>query len=103
MKTKMTELEKAELLLKLFKENKEHFKFGLCDFIHRLFTFKVVEYEIYDNLYWFISDNNPIGKPNRLWYSMFRKENKYFYYFKPGNYKRRLKYLKSLVKKYSKK
>ncbi len=33
METKMTELEKAELLLKLFKENKKPFKYGLCYFI----------------------------------------------------------------------
>ncbi len=30
------------------------------------------------------------------------KKNKDNYYFKPGNYKRRLRFLKSLVKKYSK-
>ena len=98
----MTELEKAELLLKLFKENKDLFKSGLCSFINYLNFFNFINNETYNQLYAFIMDNNPIGKPNRLWYSMFRKENKYSYYFKPGNYKRRLRFLEFLVKKYSK-
>ena len=102
MNTNMTELEKAELLLKLFKEHKDLFKSGLCNFINYLQVFSFINYETYYQLYVFIKDNNPIGKPNRLWYSMFRKENKYSYYFKPGNYKRRLRFLESLVKKYSK-
>lgn len=102
METNMTELEKAELLLKLFKENKILFKYGLCYFIDELYTSKAIGLEMYYNLYWFVHDNNPIGKPNRLWYSMFCKENDGLYYFKPGNYKRRLRFLKFLVKKYSK-
>lgn len=102
METNMTELEKAELLLKLFKENKKLFKYGLCYFIHELYISKAIGLEMYYNLYRFVHDNNPIGKPNRLWYSMFRKENKNSFYFKPGNYKRRLRFLKLLVKKYSK-
>lgn len=102
METKMTELEKAELLLKLFKENKKLFKDGLCYFTKKLYLSKVIGLEMYYNLYWFVCNNNPIGKPNRLWYSMFRKENDGLYYFKPGNYKRRLRFLKFLVKKYSK-
>ena len=103
MKKTLTKLELAELLLKLFKEHKYVFSSGLCLFILLLYCDNVITFEECNELTGFIQCNNPKYKENRIWYSMFRKENNMGFYFKPGNYNRRLRFLKSLVKEYSKK
>jgi len=98
----MTELEKAKRLLELFIQYKVHFQYGLCGFLIRIYDFSIIKVEEYYVLDKFIEIHNPRRVKTRVWYSLFRKTTNTAYYFERGSYWRRLRWLKSLVKKYKK-
>ena len=98
----MTDLEKAKRLLELFIQYKVHFKWGLCGFLLEIYDKCIITVEEYYVLNKFINNHNPRFNKTRVWYSLFRKTTNSVYYFKVGCYWRRLRWLKSLVKKYKK-
>jgi len=98
----MNNLECAKKLKELLTNHKKHLTTGLCKFVSKMYRLGFINLDEWDVLDGFISDNNPYEQKNRIWYSLWHKENRAGYYFEKGNYRRRIKWVNSLIRKYSK-
>jgi hypothetical protein len=79
-------------LLEIMLKNEGYFNCGLCDWVSRLFINNIISLDEKYKLKTYIRENKPFN-----WRTFLKSA----YYWKPGNIKPRIKWIKKHIKKQS--